>query len=34
MKKAIRSRRIETSLECKIPDEIYRKLEEEFAFEG
>jgi predicted RNA-binding protein YlxR (DUF448 family) len=34
LKKAIRSRRIEASLECKIPDEIYRKLEEDFAFEG
>ena len=34
LKKAIKSRRIETSLECKIPEEIYKKLEEEFAFEG
>ena len=34
LKKAIKSKRIETSLECKIPEEIYKKLEEEFAFEG
>ena len=34
LRKAIKSKRIETSLECKIPEEIYRKLEEEFAFEG
>ena len=34
LKKAMKSRRIETSLECKIPDEIYKKLEEELALEG
>ena len=33
LKKAIKSKRIESSLECKIPDEIYKKLEEELAFE-
>lgn len=34
LKKAIKSKRIETSLECKIPEEIYKKLEEEIAFNG
>lgn len=33
LKKAMKSKRIEASLECKIPDEIYNKLEEEIAFE-
>ena len=33
LKKAIKSRRIEAALECKIPDEIYRKLEEDMALE-
>ncbi len=31
LKKAIKSRRIEEALECKIPDEIYRKLEEDMT---
>lgn len=30
-KKAVKSKRLETSLECKIPDEVYIKLEEELA---
>ena len=34
LKKAAKSRRIEISLECKIPDEIYKKLEEEIASNG
>jgi predicted RNA-binding protein YlxR (DUF448 family) len=33
LKKAIKSRRIEASLECTIPEEIYGKLEEELALE-
>ncbi len=32
-KKARRARRLETSLECKIPDEVYDRLEEELAVE-
>ena len=31
LKKARKSRRIETSLECAIPDEIYNKMEEELS---
>ena len=34
LKKAVKSKRIEASLECKIPEEIYKKLEEEIAFNG
>ena len=30
-KKAVKSKRLESSLECKIPDEVYIKLEEELA---
>ena len=30
-KKAVKSKRLEASLECKIPDEVYIKLEEELA---
>ncbi len=31
LKKARKARRLETSLECHIPDEVYDKLEEELA---
>ena len=31
LKKARKARRIETSLECRIPDEVYDRLEEELA---
>ena len=31
LKKARRSSRLEHSLECKIPEEIYERLEKEFA---
>ena len=31
LKKARKARRIESSLECQIPDEVYDKLEEELA---
>ncbi len=34
LKKARKSRRIETSLECAIPDEVYEKLQEELAVEN
>ena len=30
-KKAQKSRRIESSLECKIPDEVYARMEEELS---
>ena len=32
LKKARKSRRIETSLECSISDELYAKMEEELSF--
>ncbi len=31
LKKARKSRRIETSLECAIPEEVYEKMEEELT---
>lgn len=31
LKKARKSRRIESSLECRIPDELYDKMEEELT---
>ena len=31
LKKARKARRLESSLECNIPDEVYDKLEEELA---
>ena len=31
LKKARRARRLETSLECSIPDEVYARMEEELA---
>lgn len=31
LKKARRARRLETSLECSIPDEVYERMEEELA---
>ena len=31
LKKARKARRLETSLECSIPDEVYERLEEELA---
>ncbi len=31
LKKARRARRLETSLECSIPDEVYVRMEEELA---
>lgn len=31
LKKARKSRRIETSLECSIPDEVYDRMEEEIV---
>lgn len=31
LKKARKARRLETSLECSIPDEVYGKLEEELT---
>ena len=31
LKKARKARRIEASLECRIPDEVYDRLEEELA---
>ena len=31
LKKARKSRRIETSLECTIPEEVYNKMEEEIS---
>jgi predicted RNA-binding protein YlxR (DUF448 family) len=31
LKKARKSRRIETSLECAIPEEVYNKMEEEIS---
>lgn len=31
LKKARKSRRIETSLECSIPDEVYARMEEELS---
>ena len=34
LKKARRASRIETSLDCKIPDEIYLTLEEELKING
>ena len=34
LKKAIKSKRLDASLECKIPEEIYTKLEEELSVEG
>ena len=33
LKKARKSRRIESALECSIPDEIYARLEEELSVE-
>ena len=33
-KKAAKSKRLDASLECKIPEEIYTKLEEELSVEG
>ena len=33
-KKARRSRRIETSLECAVPDEVYSRMEEELTLGG
>ena len=33
LKKARKAKRLETSLECSIPDEVYNKLEEELAVE-
>ena len=32
-KKARKAKRLEASLECSIPDEVYNKLEEELALE-
>ena len=34
LKKARRARRIETSLECSVPDEIYARMEEELTTNG
>lgn len=34
LKKAAKSKRLDASLECKIPDEIYMNLEEELKREG
>jgi predicted RNA-binding protein YlxR (DUF448 family) len=31
LKKARKARRLESSLECSIPDEVYERLEEELA---
>ena len=33
-KKARRARRIETSLECTVPDEVYARMEEELTLGG
>ena len=33
LKKARKARRLESSLECSIPDEVYNRLEEELAVE-
>ena len=30
-RKAVKSRRLEVSLECKIPDEVYARMEEELS---
>ena len=34
LKKAKRARRIESSLECSVPDEIYARMEEELTTNG
>ena len=34
LKKAVKSKRLEASLECRIPEEIYATLEEELSCEG
>ena len=34
LKKARRARRIESSLECSVPDEIYARMEEELTTNG
>ena len=34
LKKARRARRIETSLECTVPDEVYARMEEELTLGG
>lgn len=31
LKKAMKSKRLDTSLECKIPEDVYNKLEEELS---
>jgi len=33
LKKAMKSKRIEASLECSIPEEVYSRLESELSFE-